>query len=159
MRGSTRRRWRCLFPPPSRPGPRRGSAAVRHAGEERQVADADTAGALDLLIRVHREGDHAVDVAGSQPCVVNGGFDCLASELELAAPGLLRKFGLADTGDGRPSSQQTHASTLSSSRLSVAVPDTCAPRLFVPLKAMSAKSSPPTPSDLPVTVAVKRSGS
>ena len=80
---------------------RRGPAAVVHPAEERQVADADVSRDLDLVARVHREGDHAVDIAGPQSGVVDRGFDCLAGELELAAPGLLGELGLADACDGR----------------------------------------------------------
>ena len=36
-------------------------------GEEVQVADADVAGNLDLLVLVDGERDHAVHVAGPQP--------------------------------------------------------------------------------------------
>ena len=43
-------------------GAGRRAAAVVHAGEEAQVADADIAGDVDLVAGVHGEGDHAVDV-------------------------------------------------------------------------------------------------
>jgi hypothetical protein len=62
---------------------------VGHAREVRQVADADAAGDLDLLVSVHRERDHAVDVVGPQTGIVDRGFYCVAGELELAAAGLL----------------------------------------------------------------------
>src|SRR6185295_13083317 len=54
---------------------------------------------------VHREGDHAVDIARLQPGVVDCGFDRLAGESELTAPGLLRELGLADSGDRRLAAQ------------------------------------------------------
>src|SRR5215468_8356244 len=80
-----------------------------HAREERQVADADVSSDLDFVAGVHREGDHAVDIAGLQPGVVDCSFDRLASELELTASGLLRELGLADSGD-RCLAGQTHFS-------------------------------------------------
>src|SRR5204862_368287 len=72
----------------------RRPAAVVHAAEERQVADADVPRDLDLVARIHGEGDHAVDVARLQPSVVDRGFHRLAGELELTATGLLGESGL-----------------------------------------------------------------
>src|SRR5215470_7090040 len=85
-----------------------------HAREERQVADADVSSDLDFVAGVHREGDHAVDIARSQPGVVDCGFDRLAGELELTASGLLRELGLADSGDRRLT-VQAHFSALARS--------------------------------------------
>jgi len=134
-----------------------GAAAVVDLGEELQLPDARGTRDGDLGIGVHREGHHAIDIVRPQAGVVDRGLDCLAGELELAAAGLLRELGLADSGDGRHSTQPTHVSA--SFRLSVAVPDTCSPRLLVPLNTISAKPSPSSPPDLPVTLPVKRSGS
>jgi hypothetical protein len=39
-------------------------ATVRHPGEEGQVADADVAGDVDLVIGVDGERDHPVDISG-----------------------------------------------------------------------------------------------
>ena len=80
-------------------GARRGSAAVRDAGEEGEVLDADVAGDLDLFVLVDGESDHAVDVGRGEPGVVERGLDRLAGELHFAAAGLLGEFGLADPGD------------------------------------------------------------
>src|SRR5262249_2936920 len=110
---------------------------------------------LDLVAGVHREGDHAVHVSGPQAGVVDRGFDCLTGELQFAAAGLLRELGLADADD-RSLPREAH---FSSSRLSVAVPDTWSPRLLVPLKVTSTKLPPATPSDFPVTLPVNRIGS
>src|SRR6185295_675825 len=76
-----------------------------HAREERQVADADVSSDLDFVTGVHREGAHAVDIARLQPGVVDCGFDRLAGESELTAPGLLRELGLAHSGDRRLAAQ------------------------------------------------------
>ena len=91
-------------------GAGRRAAAVRHAGEEVQVADAHVAGDFDLVAGVHGEGDHAVDVAGGQPGVVERGTDCLAGQLEFAAAGLLGELGLPDAGYGAAAGQRAHAS-------------------------------------------------
>src|ERR1700704_942990 len=131
------------------------AASVVHAAEECQVADADVPRDVDLVARVHREGDHAVDIAGLQPGVIDRCFDCLARELEFTAPRLLRKLGLADACDGCLAAQ----AHLVSSRLMVAVPDTWSPRLLLPLKPTSTNPSPSTPWDLSVTLPVNRSGS
>ena len=87
----------------------RRAAAVVNPAEERQVTDPDVARNLDLVARIHREGDHAVDLAGLQAGVVDRGFDCLTGELEFASPGLLREFGLADADDRGLSAEQAHA--------------------------------------------------
>src|ERR1700742_4568771 len=80
-----------------------------HPREERQVADADVSSDLDFVTGVHREGDHAVDIARLQPGFIDCGFDRLAGELELTASRLLGELGLADAGDRRLVAQ-THFS-------------------------------------------------
>ncbi len=77
----------------------RGAAAVGHAAEEREVADAHGTRHLDLVARVEGERGHAVDVGGAQPGVVEGGGDRFAGELNLGAPRVLRVVGLADADD------------------------------------------------------------
>jgi hypothetical protein len=82
--------------------PTRGAAAVRHAAEEREVADADGAGHLDLVAGVERERRHAVDVRGCEPGVRERRLHRLGRELELGAPRVLRELGLPDADDGGP---------------------------------------------------------
>src|SRR6185437_2635082 len=143
-----------------RDGACRRPAAVRNPGEERQIADADVAGHLDLVAGIHRERDHAVDVARRQARVIECGADRLARQLQLTAAGFLGELGLTDTGDGGVPGQQrrTHA-RVPSSRLRTAVPETWLPRLLAAWNATSTKFSPSVPSVLPVTLPVKCSGS
>ena len=48
-----------------------GAAAVADLGEERDVAEPDVAGDVDLAAVLHREHRQAVDVAGARPGVVD----------------------------------------------------------------------------------------
>ena len=77
-----------------------GAAAVAHLAEERDVAQPDVAGDLDLLGRLQRVRAQAVDVGGVQPRVVEGGQDGPARQLLLGAGHRLAERGLPDAGDG-----------------------------------------------------------
>ncbi len=59
-----------------------GTASVMGASPERDVAAAQGAGHLDLVVAVQGEGGEAVDGAGVQPGVVTGRFDRLCRQGE-----------------------------------------------------------------------------
>src|SRR6202022_1765304 len=120
---------------------RRRPAAVMYAGKEAEVTDAYVSGDVDLVTGVHREGDHAVDIAGRQAGVVECGTDRLARQLQLATPGFLGELGLADTHDRAAAGQRTVHASAPSSRLRTAVPETGSPRLLDALKVTSPKYS------------------
>jgi hypothetical protein len=63
--------------------------------------NAEAAHQIDLVVRVEREGHHAVDVVLRQARVAHGRERGFRGQLQLAAAGVLRKFGLADADDGR----------------------------------------------------------
>jgi hypothetical protein len=77
----------------------RGAAPVGDARERGQRRDSEVPREIDLLARVHREGDEPVDVARAEAGVVERGLGRLARELQLASPRLLRELRLADPGD------------------------------------------------------------
>jgi hypothetical protein len=58
-----------------------GSAPVRDAAVEAEVADAHRPSDLDVVGGVEGEGHHAVDVAGLDPRVEDGGLRRLTGEL------------------------------------------------------------------------------
>src|SRR5439155_2722430 len=108
--------------------------------EEREVADADAPGDLDLVVAVHGERHHAVDVRRRQAGVVESRLHGLGRQAQLGAAGVLGELGGADAGDGRLTGQpvavrRTHGST------SVTVPTTWSPRLLVPFRETSTTPS------------------
>ncbi len=105
-------------------GPGRGAAAVRYPAEEVEVTDTHIACDIDLVAGVHRERDHAVDLAGCHPGIVKGCADRLARQLQLAAPGLLGELGLANSQDRGGTGQRGGHGWASARRLSTAVPET-----------------------------------
>ena len=111
------------------------AAAVVDAAEELELRNADASSDGDLVVGVHGERDHAVDVLRLEACVVQSVDGRLAGELQLRAPGLFRELGCPDAGDGGP-----HGSVSST------VPVTWSPRLLRP-----ATSTVTTPSALFVT--------
>ena len=80
-------------------------------GEELQLPDPGGARHGDLGVGVHRERDHAVHVGGGQARVVERVEHGLGGEPQLAATGVLREVGGADTDDRRLAGQTVgHAS-------------------------------------------------
>ena len=95
-----------------------------YAGKEAQVTDAHVSGDVDLVTGVHREGDHAVDLAGCQAGVVERGSDRFARQLQLAAPGFLGELGLTYADNRAVAGQRTAHAPAPSSKLRTAVPET-----------------------------------
>ncbi len=77
----------------------RGTTAVVDLGEELEVPDADGAGDGHFGVGVHRERDHAVDVARGQTRILERVQDGLGGQSKLAAAGVLGEVRGADTGD------------------------------------------------------------
>ncbi len=116
-------------------GAARRASSVMDAREERQLADAEVAGDLDLGVRVGRERDHAVDLGGLEPGVGDRGLARLDREAHLGAAGLLRELGGADADDGGRVPKGVLLAHGASS--SVTVPVTWSPRLLEPRRLTS----------------------
>ncbi len=77
----------------------RRTAAVRGPTEERQIADADGARDLDLVVGVHGKSSHAVDFGRVDAGVGECGLHRFRRELQLRATRVLRELGLPDPDD------------------------------------------------------------
>src|SRR5262249_60877721 len=128
------------------------ASAVGDAREHRQHRDAEVARDLDLLARVHRERDEAVDVARVQASVVERRLGRFAGEPEFAPPRRLGELGLSDAGDGGAVAQRAaHDPARGRGRPITAVPDRCSPLSLVARNSTSTRPSPSS-CDVPVTV-------
>ena len=79
-----------------------GAAARADARPVGEVAKAEIAAELGLVVALVVEEDHAVDLAGLDGGVAQGRPDRLAGDLSLAPPDVLAELGLADADDGGP---------------------------------------------------------
>src|SRR5215472_3255550 len=115
-----------------------GASPVMDAAEERQVAYADGARDLGLVVPVHGERHHSVDVGGLQPCVLERGRHRLAGKTEFLPAGVLRELGGPDPDDGGPVAEG-HLEPAGNA--TVTVPVTCSPRLLRPTTSTSTTPS------------------
>src|SRR5215472_16511771 len=116
-----------------------GASAIVDAAEERQLADADGAGDLGLVVPVHGERHHAVDVGRLQTGVLERGSHRLAREAELRPAGVLRELGGPDPDDRGPVAER-HLEPAGNA--TVTVPVTCSPRRLRPTTSTSTMPSP-----------------
>ena len=86
-----------------------GGATARYACGVRQVLDTEGACQMNLVAAVDREGDHAVDFGRIDPGIIQRRLGAFGCQLQLAAPGLLGKLGLADAGNRGLSETACHA--------------------------------------------------
>src|SRR5215472_7482960 len=115
-----------------------GASAIVDAAEERQLADADGARDLDLVVPVHGERHHAVDVGRLQTGVLERRCHRLAGEAQLRPAGVLRKLGGPDADDGGAVAER-HLEPAGKAR--VTVPVTCSPSRLCPTTSTSTMPS------------------
>ncbi len=141
-----------------------GAAAVVDAAEERQLADAQAPGDLDLRVGVGAEGHQSVDLGRLDAGVTEGEVDRLDGQAELAAPRLLGELGGSDAHDGRIAGERmpvaAHRADPSApagpdgpdGRSRRTVPVTWSPRLLAPRTVTSTAPRPSSATDSSLAV-------